>query len=150
MSITIPYAPTIQTDAYVAGDAIGSQAFELEEVFTSPGSVSYLKNMVVYDQDDEKAAISFYFFNQDPTGTTVTDGAALDVADADLDKIVARAIVVAGDYESFADNAVGEVEVTKEMQGGGTTSLWVIPVMRGTPTYTAATDLKFLFAFMRE
>ena len=110
----------------------------------------HLKNLVVADKDNLSGALDVYFFNANPTSTTVTDNGTLDVDDADLLNIVARVKVVATDYTSFNDNGVAQVEVTKEVQGNNSKSLWAVVVSRDTKTYTVTDALQFKVAFIQE
>jgi hypothetical protein len=83
-------------------------------------------------------------FNSDPTGTTFTENSPLDVADADMTKIVAviRLDGVAGTtLFTNVDNNTLFKAVEVPYVASGTTSLFAALIARGGPTFAATTDV---------
>lgn len=136
---------TISTGIYAAGDSIGGK-LTLSDATRGAGAdgkaTGVIQTIRLVDQDNEQAEIDVVFFDADPSGTTFTDNGALDVADADMAKIIGYITIAATDYIAFADNAVA----TKTGLGFAFSlaegyDLYAAMVVRGTPTYTATTDL---------
>lgn len=150
MSVVRSFIPVIQAAAYADGQALGTSAKELTDVFKDTGRVSYLKNVIVRDKAKQNAALTLYFFSQAPATSTITDKVDVDISDADLQFFIGRAIVTDTDYENFANNSVAQVEVTVQMQGGGYKSVWVVPVCRDTPTWVSTSDLTISASFIQE
>ena len=149
-SINKVWTPIVSTSpAYTAADAFGAK-FELTNVFSAIGHGSYLKNLIVTDKGKQNAALDVVFFNASPTNTTVTDNGALTIHDTDLLTIVGRATVAVTDYTSFADNSEATIEKTLGVLSDLSTSLWVIGVIRGTPTYVSTSDLQLRFVFLQD
>ena len=136
-------SPTLDTAAYGAGDLVGGK-LTLTDILPAGGApVSMLVSAVVVDQANQKAALDLVFWKSDPSGTTFTDQAALDVADADNKKIAGVVSVLATDYVSFADNAIATVKTSLPLfSSNGSRTLYMAVVSRGTPTYATATDMQ--------
>jgi len=134
----------VNTDAYAAGDLLGKK-LTLEKVFEYGPKEPYLTSIVVQDLSKQNAVIDFIFFDADPAGTTFTNNSALDIADADLPKVIGFAQVT--DYRSFADNSVGAVSGLSMAIRPAVDTLYVAMVVRGTPTY-AANELSVVFGFV--
>ena len=132
--------PVIDTAIYASGDLIGTKMTLAGAAKLS--RVGRINSIVIADQAKQDAAIDVIFFDSNPSTTTFTDNAALDVADADTLKIIASVKIVAADYSDFADNSVATkaVDLGFATVGGG--DLYACLVSRGTPTYAAATDLQ--------
>ena len=137
--------PSISTDAYAAGDLIGSAAIEL--VAATDGDAvnaekhgGMVQSVVITDLAAQSASLDVVFFDANPSSTTFTDNAAFDPADADIVNIVGVASVT--DWKAFNDNDVGQalnLAMPFVLDSGNT--LYAVLVSRGTPTYGAATDL---------
>lgn len=138
----IAVSPTVDTSIYASGDLIGGKLSIANAARVAAGSGT-IQGVVLADQAKQDAAIDVVFFSADPTGTTFTDQAALDVADADNLNIIGVIKILASDYSDFNDNS----NATKSSQGlpfklASGTSIYAALVCRGTPTYAAATDLQ--------
>ncbi|HEC61436.1 hypothetical protein LCGC14_0705690 [marine sediment metagenome] len=139
--IQIVVAPVADTSIYAAGDLIGGK-LTLSPVVVAAASGGVIQTVVLVDQADQKSAIDIVFFGADPTGTTFTDQAALDVADADNLNIVGVVSIGASDYVSFNDNALATVRPSLAFKLDKGVAMYAALVCRGTPTYAAATDLQ--------
>lgn len=148
-SRTISVTPTIDTNIYASGDALGGL-----QTISGAGRVGIgsgiIHAVVVTDLDKEGADIDVIVFSGNPSATTVTNNAALDVDDADLVKIVC-VIQVTSD-SAFSDNGVsfahGNNCVFRADVATGT--LYAIAVARGTPTYASASDLTFRYSVLQD
>lgn len=142
----IKSAPTVQAAAYAAADLVGGK-----QTFTSaarvPGGSGVIRGILIGDQAANSAANSVYdliIWDADPTGTTFTENAVLDVADADLNKTIAVVRfdgVVGSTLFSLSDNAVLYKAVEIPFQASGSANLFGALIARGAPTYAATTDV---------
>lgn len=133
--------PAIETSAYASGDLIGEKLTFSDVVKQyDRGGGGLVQSSVLVDQAAQEADIDLILFDTDPTGTTFTDNSALDVADADMDKIVG--VVEFRTYYAFGDNSVGQsLNLALPFILSTGQDLYGALVSRGTPTYAAATDL---------
>lgn len=144
--------PAVDTNIYASGDLVGTKITltSATRVATGRGRVV---SVTLVDQAKQSAAIDVVFFNADPSGTTFTDNAALDVADADALKFAGHVSIVAGNYAAFADNSAATVAVSGmgiAVQPTDGQTLYACLVSRGTPTYAAATDLKLSVGIIQD
>ena len=139
--IAIPVVPSVDTAIYASGDLIGGKL-----TIPAPDKGKIVSVRLV-DQAAQSAAIDLTLWASDPAGTTFTDNAALDVADADMAALIGVVPIAAADYDVFSDNRVATVSgyglvygsLAKGQNGGF--AMYGALVSRGTPTYVAATDL---------
>ncbi len=139
---------TVDTNAYASGDLIGAKLSLTVPPWAAGDTAGFLiQSVSLKDLAKQNAAIDVVFFHADPSGTTFTDNAALDVADADVSKIAGFAQVLT--YASFNDNSyaqAGNLAIPVVMPAGAT--LYACLVSRGTPTY-AASDLSLRVGIVR-
>ena len=136
----------VNTDAYGAGDLVGTK-LTLSNAYPVESKEPYLHSITVQDLDSQAAELDFVFFDSDPSGTTFTNNSALDVADADLPKLIGFVTITASDYCSFADSSVGTVGNLGIACKPAINTLYCAIVSRGTPTYTA-NGLSVVFGFV--
>lgn len=132
-------ALTVDTNAYASGDNLGGKlSFDLSR-FRDFDSIC-LKKVMLADKADQSVVIDLVLFDSDPSGTTFTDNGALDIADADIAKIID--VIQISHYYNFADNsvAVETPETPIYLQTNSTMTLYGALVVRDAPTY-AASDL---------
>lgn len=148
--ITVSPTVTIDTAAYTAGDLLGGK-LTLTDAVRVVGSSGIVQSIVLIDQDNEKREIDVVFFDSDPSGTTFTNNAALDVADADMAKIVGTVKITSADYISFADNAVAtRSAIGLAFKTDGSRDLYAALVVREAPTYTATTDIALRVTILQD
>ena len=134
--------PTISTSAYASGDLIGTKMeFKLGRwAGKNVPQSGLIQSVVLADLDNEGVTVDVVFFGSDPSSTTFTDNAALDIAAADLDKVVG--VVRLSSYVAFADNSVAEESnLGIPFSVGDDGIVYAAIVSRATPTYTATSDL---------
>lgn len=142
---SVKLALTVQAAAYAAADLVGGK-LTFTNVTRLAGCGVTIKSILIGDQAANSAANSVYdliLFDSDPTGTTFTENSPLDVADADLNKIVAvvRFDGVAGTtlFTNVDNNVIYKaVEIPVAPT---TTSLFGALIARGGPTFAATTDV---------
>lgn len=124
-------------NTYADGELIGN-LFRLRGAVHKTKGKSTLMSIVLHDLDDQKSKVELVVFDSNPSGTTFTDNAALDIDDADLPKITGRGTVEAGHYQSYADNAAGVVgNIGVPCKAAVDKDLWACFVCRGAATYVA-------------
>ena len=140
--------PTVDTSAYASGDLIGDDKITLGDAVISRGYGGLIESVVITDLGKQSASIDVVFFTSDPSGTTFTDNAALDIADTDLVKIVGVAAVA--DWYAFNDNSVGQVlNLALPFVLRDDENLYAALVSRGTPTYASTSDLTLRVGVLR-
>jgi len=123
--------------AYTSGVTLGTGNPVAIEVFTKANGTGILQSLVLNDLSNVSGAVDVVVFNSNPSATTFSNNVALDIADADLPKIVG--IVSSGGYKSFADS----VSSTASNLGlpinnvDNSQKIWVAFVSRDTKTYVA-------------
>lgn len=141
--------------AYATGDVIGDQGVLTAQVFRVEGNTNQpascvLQSVIIQDLSKQSTAIDVVFFNANPTATTFTDNAALDIADADLPKVIGVVSVVAGDYAAFNDSSVAtKVNIGLPMSVTTGQNIWFCLVSRGAPTYVAD-ELSIAFGVIQD
>lgn len=135
----------VNTDAYASGDLLGGK-LTLSGVYPVGPKEPYLTSIAIQDLTEQSATIDVVLFDADPSGTTFTNNAELDIADADLPKIIG--IYQVSDYHAFADSSVGiATGVAMAAKPIAGEDLYACLVSRGTPTY-AANELSVVFGFV--
>lgn len=138
--------PQVDTSAYAAGDCITATEYELTSALNE-GAGGVIQTITVIDLDSQDAELELIFFGAEPSNTTFTDNAALDVHDTDLDEALGSVVIEATDYKDYADNSLG----TKNNLGfcyriptstQGNNSLYVALVARSAATWTNAGNLR--------
>jgi hypothetical protein len=140
---TILQIPTISTSpAYTAGDNVGAKITLASAVRVS-GGTGIIQSITLSDKGKQSAATDVIFFSANPTNTTATDNTAQTIHDTDLLTIIGVVSIVAADWFAFVDNSVAsKLGLGLAFKAVGSTSIYAILVTRGTPTYTATTDLQ--------
>lgn len=146
---TVTQTVVVDTNAYTAGDFLGTAILELTNASYIGGGV--LHTISVVDLTKQSAAIDLLFFSTACTNTTFTNNAALDVNDTDALTFIGHVSILATDYSALADNSVATVRNVGLTfnAADGSKSLYCAPVARGTPTY-AASELRLKFSFLRD
>lgn len=135
--ITISQTPAITTSLYTIHDAVGGLLTFANAARVTGGS-GYITGVTLIDNDKENVEYDLVLF--DRTFTATADADTFAPSDADLANSIGTITVTAADYKSFSANAVATVECRRPYVALGT-SLFGQLVVRGAPTYTAATDL---------
>ena len=152
---TISVAPTVDTNAYSTGDLVGPK-----QTLTGAGAcdssigplglcAGVIGSITITDLEKQSANFDIIIFSSNPTGTTFTDNAAFDIADADLPKVAC--VIPVTTQVLFNDNAVavnqsaGCVFDAKATYG----TLYAAVVIRSTATYSA-TGLTFRYGILQD
>lgn len=154
-TVTTLVQPTISTTAYTALDQVGTVM-----TFPTPGfsanRLFRILSIVIVDLDNEKAALNLLLFRNNPTVTSVDNG-ALNITDANL--VAAEPIAVysvttamyvnvnSAAFGTFAPN-MGATSVSQQtFMCGATNAVYGLMQAVATPTYSATNDLRVQMTF---
>lgn len=134
--LVVNVTPTISTSIYAAGDVVGGlMTFPV----ATAGGGGVINQIVITDDDNEKAQATLYIFDAPPT--SIADNAAFAPVIADLKLLVAVIAVASADFTTINSNAYAVKAGINQTYKGS--SLYMYCVCTATPTYTAITDLTF-------
>lgn len=141
----VSVTPTVDTAAYGTGELMGTKLTFANALPLATGC-GLLRSAIIEDLSAQAHDIDLVLFDSDPTGTTFTDNAAFDVADADLAKIIAVVSFGSASRFAFADNGVKflgslQIPVRGISVNSPARTLYGALVSRGTPTFATAADL---------
>jgi len=159
--IKVQVAQTVTAaSAYASGNAIGglmtiAGATRVSGASGAAGTGGILTGMMMNAKSLQTTQVDVVFFDANPSGSTCTDKTAFSLATADFDKVVGYLTVpgTAANGAGWVAGTVGSVgvatyyPVTYDL--ASSTSLFACAVTRGTPTYTATTDVSFKFNILR-
>jgi hypothetical protein len=133
--------------AYTAGDAVGGKRTLTNALLAANTGV--LQSVNILDRANQKAAMTLYIFDADPTNATITDNAAFVFSTDDL-KVIAQVNISTTDYvtnNSKAFASIGGLNIS--LKAGGTT-LYAALVTAGTPTFAATTDVQIEVGILQD
>lgn len=136
---------TVDTSAYAAGDNVGG-LLKFKDTDLTPNQKGILHAAVLTDAASQLASISMVVFDSKPGGT-FTDNAAIDPADADLEKILG--VINFSTYTSFNDNSVSTAS-NLSLPIKWTDGIYVALVTNEAPTYVAATDVDLRLSILQD
>lgn len=125
--------------AYGSGDVLGTTApIQLKNFVRGDSGTAAIQSLIVQDLSNQSGALDVVFFDSNPTATTFTDNSALDIADADITKIISVVSITSANYKTFNDNCVAVLSgLSIPIQSLSGNSLWIAVVSRDTKTYVA-------------
>jgi hypothetical protein len=144
--VTITSALTISTTQYSANDVIGGLLTFTKDIGHNWFSCK-LTDVQVIDDDDEKAELTLYLFDQTPS--TIANHAAFAPTVADLKKLRGVVTAAVANYTTVNSNAYANktgLDIRIEPLSVGRTFYGYL-VCTGTPTYTTTTDLTLRLTF---
>jgi hypothetical protein len=134
---TIAQTPTIDTDAYTAGDNVGG-LLTFASAARNSGGGGVIKNMIIIDDAGQDAELELWLF--DRTFTAGDDDDAWAPTEADLENCIGVITTSGETWRAAGTPSVISVEIAMRYDLDGT-SLFGRLVTRGTPTYAATDDL---------
>ena len=148
---SVPVSLTVQAAVYAAADVVGGKLTLTNAVRSrSFGIGGVIESVVLRDLAAQTGDYDLVIFNADPSATTFTENGPIDVADADLGKVVGVVKLVASTHRTaFADSCVYSVGGLNLSLAGAGSNLYAVLVARGTPTFAATTDVS-LELFIRQ
>jgi hypothetical protein len=134
--------------AYSAGDAVGAKRTIANAVRT-PGT-GVLESVTILDRANQKAAMTLFIFDADPTAATITDNAAFVFSTDDV-KVIAQVNIAASDYVTTNSKALAQkTGLGVALKASSGTSLYAALVTTGTPTYAATTDVQLEYGILQD
>jgi hypothetical protein len=151
-TVQITVSPTVTVAAYSSGQCVGGLlTFSGAARSGGPGS-SLAQSAVISDVSGQDANIDLIVFNANPTGSTFTDHATCTVANADLAKIAGTMTIT--DCHLLGSTAPGMCQAQQQAipvaLGSGNTTAYGVMISRGTPTYTASTNIKVVAGLLED
>lgn len=137
--VRLQVTPTVSTSpAYTAKDCVGGLMTFSNAVRSSGGSGTLMAVQVV-DKDQEMKDVDLVLFDRSITATT--DNAVFDPTDAELANCIGWVPLGVGMYADFNDNSLLSVNsVGLDFVLNGTDLIGQL-VTRGTPTFSATSDI---------
>lgn len=128
---------SLETTALDTGD-VAAATQVVTGAFNQVNGTGKLEAMVLIDQDDNKAALDFWFF--DANVALGTEDSAPSITDGDALNVIAYKAVATNDYKDLGGVSVAYYSgMNMPVKAVANTSdLYVAAVVTGTPTYTAA------------
>lgn len=137
--------PTIQAAAYGTADVIGglmtfSNALPLET------GCGLLRSVMIHDLAATATDLELHLFDSNPSGTTFTENSPIDIADADLTKVMAVIAIGSTHRFAYADSSIKyvtnlEIPVRGISTNAPSRTIYGVLVSRGTPTFASVADL---------
>ncbi len=151
---TITVAQTVTaSSAYASGNAVGglltfANAARVSGSAGAPGTSGMVQSVLENTKSAQTSASDLVVFSANPSGSTCTDKTAFSVAAADFDKIVG--IVHITDWTSLGTPSAGQAQNQAMPYAlSSATSLYGCLVTRGTPTFSATTDVSLTVRVVR-
>jgi len=151
----IRVTPTISTSAYTSGDQLGGVQTLTNAVADAADKSTRLQTLVVIDKDSEGPALELMFFSELPTVAS-SDNAALDVSDSEMAaKLLGVVSIASGDWvtlggvkvANFANLNLDCYATGLDASGKRISSVYALAMIAEAKTYTATTDLVFVYNF---
>lgn len=141
--------PTINTSAYTSGDELGT-LLTITGAARFTGGGGFVKSIVVLDKTQaQRSAMDVLFFTQ--SVTVAGNNNPFAPSDADMLNFLGLVAIATGDYNTAWAGTPTNSAATKIVAEDGlpyvcaATSLYALLVVRGTPTYTSASDIVVTF-----
>lgn len=142
--------PTVTAaSAYASGNSVGGLQTFAGAVLTNGNGTGLLQKVVINYKSLQTAQTDLLIFNANPSGTTVTDKTAFSLATADFSKLIG--VVHVTDCTALGTPSVcmaGNLALPVKTATG--TSLFGVLVTRGTPTFTATTDVSVTLQILQD
>lgn len=144
-------APTVTVDTaiFASGDSIGGKITLTDTMDVSGGS-AILDSILIVDAGNQKPVGKFYFFNSDPSASTLTNNAAAVIHANDLAKLLGVVDFASGDWHTTDSKGFGQkTGLGLSIKASGSKNLYCAYITTGTPTFVATTDFRPKFFFRR-
>lgn len=144
--LRLQLTPTINTSAYTAGDELGT-LMTLTGAARYTGGGGIVRSIVILDKTQaQRSAIDVAFFNQ--SISVAGNNSPFAPSDATMLNFLGLVAVATGDYNTAWAGTPTNSAATKLVEFPyvcAATDLFALLVVRGTPTYTGATDIVVTF-----
>ncbi|KPL50812.1 hypothetical protein ABB55_00010 [Prosthecomicrobium hirschii] len=132
--------PATSTSAYASGDVLGAKMQLTGALRVAAGS-GFLQDLTVaLKTNGLTGALDAVLFRADPSGSTFTDNAALNVVAADLDKVIG--VVNMTKITSLGGGTLYEAnQLARSIKLASGQDIWMVLVWRSAPTLGSAADI---------
>jgi hypothetical protein len=146
-SVFLTVTPTLSTaGAYATGNLIGTAPIVLPNAVCGHYSTGYLTGAVATDADNQLIPTDLLIFSANPNTTTYTNRAVYAPTAADLLSLVTAAKLTVS-YAFSANGALVLDSVAKPVIAQAAQTLYLVPVARGSGTYTHTNAVQYTLAF---
>ncbi len=150
---SVSITPIVDTAIYASGDVL-FVANRIQDIALNTKGAAYLRNVLAFDADNQKAAIDLLFFDRNP-GSVAAINSAIDISAAQMAMLIGYVNLPAASYVTLKAGANAVISTSPGILLPATNpnpskDIWVVGVSRGTPTYTAATSLVLKFILERQ
>ena len=146
--ITLPITTT-NGSAYAAGDNIGGK-LTLPYAVRLTGGKGTISTVVLADLDKQNAEFDVVFFKADPSGSTLTNDAAISITDADILNAIGSITISPAHYIDLGASALATQEDLCLDFESNAQDIYASLVSRGTPTYTGTSNLQLSVTIERD
>jgi hypothetical protein len=123
--------------AYSSGDQVGG-VMEIEyAVETTERDHAVIDTIMVIDKSRQNAQLDILVFDTDPSASISSiDNTVFSITDAGVELVVQTARLLPISYIDLITSSISKCPVKMPFRAkGGTRSLWMTLITRGTPTY---------------
>jgi hypothetical protein len=140
--ISAAQIPTTAAGAYASGDVIGTKMTfpNMTRLAAGPGIV---QSLLLQSKVALTGAVDVLLFSADPSASTFTDNAALNLNVGDFDKLIG--VVSLSSWVALGTPSIAQahtVGIAFDLPAGQ--SIYAVLVARSAPTLASATDLKLV------
>lgn len=143
----VSVALTVTAGAYSAGYNMGG-LITFTSAFQSVPGTGALANCYVTDKVIKSVPMELIFFSSNPTNTTFTDNAALNINAADLPKISGRCQLTS--FSTFSANEVTGCDDRYIWMSSATGTVYAALVVRSAVTPASASDMNVKCFFVSD
>lgn len=149
---TVTAAPTVTaSSAYASGNAVGSLqtlSSALRQQTVGGLGTAILQRVQVNFKSAQTAQTDIILFSASPSSTTVTDKSAIAIATADFDKVIG-VIHVSDCTAQGTPSSCQANNLAIPVYNASGSALYAVAVTRGTPTFTATSDVSITYTFLQ-
>lgn len=139
---------TTNAGAYTAEDNIGG-INTITNALRVSGGTEILMDILIWDKDDQKAALQIDYWDASPSGTYTNDSG--QVIAGDSAKWLGTVEITASDYKTTG--AVGKAALKNlgvVLKGNASRNIFFTIKTTGTPTYTSTSGLIIKHGFLQD
>lgn len=148
-TVSVTAIPTITaSSAYATGNTCGALLTFANATRIALGS-GVIQAVTLNSKSNQTFALDVVFLTSTPGSSTITDKTAIAINTADFDKVIGS--VAMGSWTSLGTPSVAlytSVNLPFKLPSG--TSLFAVIVSRGTPTFTATSDLSLTVRILQD
>ena len=151
-----PTIPIGSPTAFGDGDAMTETLVEIPNATEYEGGVSLLRNISIFNKDNEDCGIEVIFFENNSTSAFGTANAAPDITDANAlaNNPLGTTSIVAADQNQAGVWSIGTSGLLTDdhinplmlQSASGSTSVYFAIVSRDTATLASTTDITLIFS----